>query len=211
MTPAAFIAKWKPVTLSERSACQQHFLDLCDLLGQRKPADADPTGSYYTFERGVHTTEDRQGWADIWYRGHFAWEYKGKHKDLKAAYQQLLKYREALDNPPLFVVCDMDRFEVHTNFNNTPKVVHAFDLDSLAGPKNLDILRKLFTAPEALRPGQTTAGVTEEVAARLAKLADGLRGCSVPAPDAAHFLMKLMFCMFAEDIELLPAKLFAKL
>src|SRR5687768_1154939 len=38
MTPQEFIAKWRAVTLSERSACQQHFLDLCELLGQPKPA-----------------------------------------------------------------------------------------------------------------------------------------------------------------------------
>jgi hypothetical protein len=53
MTPQEFIAKWKPVNLSERSAAQQHFLDLCDLLGQPKPAAADPEGAWYTFERGV--------------------------------------------------------------------------------------------------------------------------------------------------------------
>jgi hypothetical protein len=33
-------------------------------------------------------------------KGKFGWEYKGKHKDLKAAYQQLLKYHESLENPP---------------------------------------------------------------------------------------------------------------
>jgi hypothetical protein len=33
MTPQQFIAKWQPVKLSERSAAQQHFIDLCDLLG----------------------------------------------------------------------------------------------------------------------------------------------------------------------------------
>ncbi len=65
----------------------------------------------------------------MWKRGHFAWEYKGKHKDLKAAYDQLLQYREALENPPLLVVCDLDRFEIHTNFTNTPAVVHKFDLE----------------------------------------------------------------------------------
>ena len=65
-------------------------------------------------------------------RDHFGWEYKGKHKDLKAAYAQLLLYREALENPPLLVVCDMDRFEVHTNFTGTAKQVHAFDLAGLA-------------------------------------------------------------------------------
>ena len=46
MTPQQFIAKWQRVILSERSACQQHFLDLCELLGQPKPADADPEGAW---------------------------------------------------------------------------------------------------------------------------------------------------------------------
>ena len=59
------------------------------------------------------------GWADVWKKGCFGWEYKGKHKDLDAAYKQLLDYRDALHNPPLLVVCDMDRFSVHTNFTNT--------------------------------------------------------------------------------------------
>src|SRR5713226_1559143 len=56
MTPHEFIAKWKKAQLSERSAAQQHFLDLCELLEQEKPAAADPEGSWYTFERGVHKT-----------------------------------------------------------------------------------------------------------------------------------------------------------
>jgi hypothetical protein len=45
MTPLEFIAKWKRAHQSERSAAQQRFLDLCDLLGQPKPAAADPEGS----------------------------------------------------------------------------------------------------------------------------------------------------------------------
>ena len=85
-------------------------------------------------------------------RDHFGWEYKGKHKDLKAAYTQLLLYREALENPPLLVVCDMDRFEVHTNFTGTAKQVHVFDLAGLADPANLDILRRVFTDPDSLGP-----------------------------------------------------------
>ena len=53
------------------------------------------------------------------------------HKDLAAAYRQLLDYRY-LENPPLLVVCDLDRFEIHTNFTNTRKRVYAFDLEGLA-------------------------------------------------------------------------------
>ena len=90
------------------------------MLGVPTPNEADPTGEEYAFEKGAEKTEGGDGFADVWKRGHFAWEYKGKHKDLKAAYQQLLQYREALENPPLLVVCDLDRFEIHTNFTNTP-------------------------------------------------------------------------------------------
>ncbi len=157
MTPHEFIAKWQEANLSERSAYQQHFLDLCDLLGQPKPAEADPDGAWYTFERGVRKTTGQKGWADVWMRGRFGWEYKGKHKDLDAAYQQLLLYREDLENPPLLVVCDLDRFQVHTNFTGTAKQVHAFDLEGLADPENLDVLRRVFTDPESLRPSEVSS------------------------------------------------------
>jgi hypothetical protein len=211
MTPQQFIAKWRQVTLSERSACQQHFLDLCELLGQPKPAEADPEGAWYTFEKGVQTTEGGKGWADVWMRDHFGWEYKGKHKDLKAAYKQLLLYREALENPPLLIVCDMDRFEVHTNFTGTAKQIHVFDLAGLAAPANFDVLRRVFTDPNSLKPGITSEAITVEAAERFAKLADGMRLKGIEPLRAAHFLMKLMFCMFGENTGLLPPGLFRKL
>ncbi len=100
MNLQSFVQKWKTASgLTERAACQQHFLDLCDLLGEKKPADVDPTGTSFTFEKGVTTTENRKGVADVWRRGCFGWEYKGKHKDLGAAYTQLLKYREPARRP----------------------------------------------------------------------------------------------------------------
>jgi hypothetical protein len=208
MLPPQFVAKWKQADLSERSAYQQHFLDLCDLLGQPKPADADPAGEWYVFERGVNKDTGGKGFADVWRRGFFGWEYKGKKKNLADAYRQLSQYREALANPPLLIVCDLNRFEIHTNFPNTVKEVHAFDLGGLADPKNLDKLRAAFTDPDRLRPGRTQKQVTEEVAGRFARLADGMWGRGVPTQAAAHFLMKLMSCMFAEDIDLLPHHLF---
>ena len=209
MTPQEFVEKWRRANLSERSACQQHFLDLCELLGQEKPAAADPDGAWYTFERGVTKTEGGNGWADVWMKDHFGWEYKGKHKDLVAAYRQLLLYREDLDNPPLLVVCDLNRFEIHTNFTGTAKRIYAFDLDGLTKPENLDTLRKLFTEPDALKPGQTAIGITEGMANLFGRIADGMRVRGIEAHAAAHFLMKLMFCMFGEDIGLLPDKVFS--
>jgi hypothetical protein len=122
--PHQFIAKWKKAELKERSACQQHFLDLCDVLGQPNPADADPTGEWYTFEKGVSKDTGGQGFADVWRRGFFGWDYKGKLKDLKAAFDQLKRYCEALASPPLLIVCDLNRFVIHTSFTGTIKEVH---------------------------------------------------------------------------------------
>ncbi len=126
-----FVARWQRSTLTERSAAQQHFLDLCAVLGEPTPAATDPEGDFYTFEKGARKSGGGDGWADVWKRGYFGWEYKGKRKDIKAAYDQLLQYREDLENPPLLVVCDLARFEVHTNFTGTVKQVYAFDLADL--------------------------------------------------------------------------------
>ncbi len=208
VTPQLLIAKWKRADLAERAACQEHFIDLCRMLGHPTPAEADPNGEWFTFERGVEKAEGGNGWADVWKRNFFGWEYKGKHKDLRAAYRQLQLYRESLDNPPLLVVCDLDRIEIHTNFTGCAKRVFAFDLETLPQPENLDVLRKLFTNPEALKPAQTTEQITVEAARTFAEIVDGWRARGVDAHVAAHFAMKLMFCMFAEDIELLPERIF---
>ena len=61
MNPAEFVAKWSPVELPERAASQEHFIDLCRLLGQPTPAEHDATGAEYTFEKGVAVTGPRLG------------------------------------------------------------------------------------------------------------------------------------------------------
>ena len=131
LTLPEFVARWKASTLTERAAAQSHFIDLCEVFHQPHPAAADQTGDTYTFEKHVSTLHGGKGFADVWKRGYFGWEYKGKHKDLKAAYLQLADYRDDLENPPLLVVCDQDRFEVHTNFTGTHPEVYRFTLTDL--------------------------------------------------------------------------------
>jgi len=45
MTPAKFIAKWSPVTLSERAASQEHFIDVVRRLGQAQLAEPTIAGA----------------------------------------------------------------------------------------------------------------------------------------------------------------------
>jgi len=213
LTPAEFAKKWLGSTRTERAASQEHFIDLCRMLGAPTPNEADPTGDAYAFEKGAGKVAGGDGFADVWKRGHFAWEYKGKRKNLETAYAQLLQYREALDNPPLLVVCDLDRFEIHTNFTNTPTVVHHFTLTDLrtAPTEPLRILRAVMEQPEELRPGKTRDDITAEAARQYASLAERLRGRGHDPHEVAHFLNKLLFCMFAEDAGLLPPGLLRRL
>ncbi len=212
MSVIAFQQKWRAARdLKERAGYQEHFLDLCAVFGVQTPAEADPTGATYAFEKGVSKSTGRQGFADVWRRGYFAFEYKGAHANLTAAYNQLLQYSDALENPPILITCDLDRFEVHTRFTNTPTVTWAFDLDGLSESANLDVLRYAFMSPDRLRPQTSTAAVTEEAARRFGALAQSLTGRGYSPERVAHFLVQLLFCLFSEDAGLLPRGLFTQL
>ena len=211
MTPGEFIAKWRVSELKERSASQEHFIDLCRLLGEPTPAEVDPTGEQYCFERGARKDTGGDGWADVWKRHHFAWEYKGKHADLDAAFNQLRQYVLALENPPLLIVSDMVRFRIRTNWTNSVSETHEFVLDDLADAAVRDKLKWVMSDPERLRPGESIQALTERAAGTFAALAQSLRGHGHEPQVVAHFVNRLVFCMFAEDIGLLPDNMFTRM
>ncbi len=70
ISAAAFAAKWRDNARREHASSQEHFIDLCRLLGVPTPNESDPTGESYTFEAGAERlSTGRQGWADVWKRG----------------------------------------------------------------------------------------------------------------------------------------------
>jgi hypothetical protein len=209
LTPQAFVAKWRGDTRKERSVSQEHFIDLCRLIGHDTPGESRD-GSL-AFEEGASKQRGGQGWADVWKKGHFAWEYKGPHADLDKAYGQLLQYRESLENPPLLVVSDIQQIVIHTNFTNTVKQTTKLTLDDLLTPAGQQRLRDLFYDPNAFKVAKTSEDVTKEAAAEFAKLATQLRKWGEEPHRIAHFLIQLLFCLFAEDIGLLPGGLFSRL
>lgn len=211
MTPQEFVATWSQVDQTERATAQSHFIALCHMLGVKDPIEEDPTGENYGFEHGVDKTAGGNGWADVWRRGCFGWEYKKPGGNLERAYVQLLQYKDALDNPPLLIVSDIKTIVIHTNFTNTPKVTKTIRLERLEDPKIQDLLRYAWTNPKRFRPEKTTEAVTEEAARKFSELAAHLRERGVEPDRAAHFLIRLLFCLFAEDTGLLPERLFERL
>ena len=211
MNAQEFIAKWRASELKESSAAQEHFIDLCRLLGEPTPAEDDPSGQRYSFERGARKDTGGRGWADVWKRHCFAWEYKGKHKDLDAAFNQLRQYALALENPPLLIVSDMARFRIYTNWTNSVSVRHEFALEDLADAAVRDKLKWAMSDPERLRPGESRQALTERAATAFAALAQALRTRGHDPQQVAHFVNRLVFCMFAEDVGLLPNEMFTRM
>lgn len=207
MTPEQFISRWKDNALTERAGAQAHFDDLCDLLGVAKPRDPDN----YCFERGAKKSGGGDGWADVWKRGCFGWENKKPGRDLKAALKQLTDYALELENPPLLVVSDRERIEIHTAFTGFPDEPRLIRLEDIGRPENLQTLRWVFEDPEKLRPTKSLAAITEAAAGKFGSLAEALRERGNPPDQVAHFLTQCLFCMFAEDENLLPRGIFTSL
>ncbi|QDV72486.1 class I SAM-dependent DNA methyltransferase [Botrimarina mediterranea] len=142
---------------------------------------------------------------------------------------QATQYARALDpaeegRPPFILVVDVGyRIELYSEFSRTGGAYvpfpdarsHRIQLADLADPKRgpelLDTLRHVWTDPDALDPSRRSAKVTRDIAASLAKLARALEADGHPAEDVAHFLMRCLFTMFAEDVGLLRENAFLDL
>ncbi|MDP1750087.1 MAG: class I SAM-dependent DNA methyltransferase, partial [Reyranella sp.] len=126
MTPEDFIAKWRGVELSEVAASHDHFNELCELLELGKPTDEDPKGEWFAFEKAVPKggKGGGPGFADVWRKGCFVWEYKRKktYNTLAAAIAQARDYASQLENPPLAIACDIDEIQIRTLFTGSVSV-----------------------------------------------------------------------------------------
>ena len=121
------------------------------------------------------------------------------------------RYSLALENPPLLIVSDMERFRIRTNWTNSVSRTYEFDLDDLADAATRDKLKWAFSDPERLRPGETRQALTEKAAQSFATVAQALRERGHDPQAVAHFVNRLVFCMFADDVGLLPDHMFTRM
>ena len=135
---------------------------------------------------------------------------RGRARNLVEAYAQLKSYADDLENPPLLIVSDMQEIRVHTNWTNTVAEEHVVKLADLTDPDVRRMLKACFEHPERLKPTGTPETVTARAATAFGEIAQGLRRNHDPQ-RVAHFINKLVFCLFAEDIDLLPDRVFAEI
>ena len=121
--------------------------------------------------------------------------------------------------PPFLIVCDVAHvFEVYADFSGTGRAYSHFPdrkgfrirLEDLRRPEIVARLKAIWTDPQSLDPTRHAARVTREIANRLAEVSKALEK-KHPAEEVAHFLMRCIFTMFAEDADLLPRGKFTAL
>jgi hypothetical protein len=140
--------------------------------------------------------------------------------------------------PPFLIVADIGRsFELYFDWSGNGRGYGPFPdergyrirLDDLAGAdkiKGLDLtpaelLRAIWTDPASVDPRLKAAEVTRDIAERLSRVAAALEQTqrqlapgdamvSLRIEATSLFLMRMLFCMFAEDVELLPKDSFKR-
>ena len=152
-------------------------------------------------------------------RGSAAWD-----EAMLKARGQAEQYARALPasegRPPLLIIVDVGHsIELYSEFTRTGGTYVPFPdprsyrlpLEKLHDADVRAMLRIAFTDPQALDPARRSARVTRDIAQSLGRLAASLEKSGHSAEAVAAFLMRSLFTMFAEDMELLPKDSFLNL
>ncbi|HEY5611647.1 MAG TPA: type IIL restriction-modification enzyme MmeI, partial [Thermoanaerobaculia bacterium] len=142
------------------------------------------------------------------------------HVAMEAAAGQAVQYSSTIENPPPFIIiADIGYcFDIYASFDGTRNyrkfpdaIASRIYFEKLeSNPQHLETLRLIFTDPHALDPSKRAAKITREIAGYIANLARDLEDQGHDPVTVAKFLMRCLFTMFAEDVELLPKRIFAE-
>ncbi len=235
MSPAltAFLTTWRGSAGNERANFQSFLRDFCVALDLPVPEPKGP-GATHCFEKDLKLTHldgsVTTGSIDLYREGCFVLEAKqGSTSDapgsaprrgtraydryMEAAFGQAVNYARNLPTgrPPFVITCDIGHaFHVWDGFSGSYGGYGArrsFMLDDLAKPEVQTFFRALWLDPQSLDPARQRTAVTREVARALGELAASLEG-RFASEAVARFLMRVVFTFFAEDVGLLPQRLF---
>ena len=227
-----FMATWRGSAGNERANFQSFLRDFCALLDLPLPEPKTPS-STYCFEKDLKLTHldgaTTTGSIDLYREGCFVLEAKqgstvetpgsaprrgtpAYNRYMEAAFGQAVNYaRNLTKRPPFVMTCDIGfAFHVWDGFSGTfggYGARRSFAMEDLREPKVRELFRTLWLDPGSLDPARSRTAVTREVATALGDLARSLEA-RYPAEAVARFLMRVVFTFFAEDVGLLPEKLF---
>ena len=184
---ASFARKWADAGY-EKGETQSFYNDFFRIFGKRRESVA-------RYEERVKRLDDTSGFIDLFWPGVLIVEQKSAGRDLEKAYEQAGGYFDALpehDKPRYILTSDFQRFELHDLLQRD---VVAFRLDQL--PEHVEKFGFILGVASRTFRDQDPANI--EAAELVGKLHDSLRDAGYPRHDLERFLVRIVFCLFADD------------
>ena len=184
---AAFSKEWEHET-SEDAEAKSFWDGFFHIFGISRRRVA-------TFEQQVKKLDNVQGFIDLLWKGVILIEHKSKGKDLDKAFAQAKDYFPGLKEkelPRYIFVCDFDRFrlydlEVNKQYDFILK--HLKDNIALFG----------FIAGYEKKTYKEQDPVNIEAAQLMGRLHDKIKKVGYEGHQLELYLVRLVFCLFADD------------
>ena len=184
---ASFAGNWADAGY-EKGETQSFYNDFFHVFGVRRQSVA-------RYEEKVRRLDDTTGYIDLFWPGVLIVEQKSVGRDLSAAYEQAGGYFDSLaedDRPQFILVSDFQHFELH-DLHQRDEV--SFRLEEL--PAHVEKFSFILgVAPRTFRD-QDPANI--QAAELVGRLHDSLRDAGYPPHDLERFLVRIVFCLFADD------------
>ena len=197
---AAFRKSWEKQKGAERQQAQNFIRDFLSVFGIENPMDNDGE-----FEHKCPKEVGDDGYIDYFLPKKLIVEMKSKGKDLSMAFEQVKDYvfhLPADEMPELVLVCDFNKFELyhrttaeHVSFQLKDIRKYIRHFANIAGYETQRIYDEQFE-------------VNVEAAMKMARIHDALREYGYEGHELEVYLVRLLFCMFAEDTGIFPKDAF---
>jgi len=184
---AVFAAEWKDAAY-EKGETQSFYNDFFEVFGVRRRSVA-------RYEQHVRRLDDRSSYIDLFWPGVLIVEQKSAGRDLEKAYGQAGEYFDALrerDRPRFLLVSDFQTFELH---DLDERSIVKFALADL--PEHVESFGFILGVQRRTFRDQDPANI--QAAELVGKLHDALVDAGHQGHDLERFLVRIVFCLFADD------------
>lgn len=191
-----FSAEWE-TEFSEEAEAKSFWDNFFNVFGISRRRVA-------TFEKRVTKGDRKDGYIDLLWKGHLLVEHKSSGKDLERAYQQAIDYFPGLKEhelPKYILVCNFQTFRLYDLDEGTQQ---QFELKDLVR----NIRHFAFIAGYQQRTYKEEDPVNIEAAEMMGKIHDKLFEIGYRGHHLEVFLVRLLFCLFADDTSIFEKGLF---
>ena len=191
----AFSVEWQDARY-EKGETHSFYNAFFEIFGVNRRAVA-------VYEKRVQSLDaNKRGFIDLYWPGVLIVEQKSAGRDLLAASAQASTYFDWLperDQPRYMLVCDFQRFRLTDLDDNGRETAFALaDLDKHIEQFDFILGRRVtFT---------TQANVTVKAAELMGRLHDALEDSGYTGHDLEQLLVRLLFCLFADDTGIFQPK-----